>query len=248
MQKGIRAWFGVLMVLGFAHVSHAVTSAEQAERLQLIHSHVLDFRWESAPVRAEESSWNFAGELLWQPTVDHKVGTKSEPVDAPPAIPRPRVQFLSKNGWFVGGSWLPPVEVQKFQANVFGLEGGYIHQVEGFHLGARLAVVSGSLKGPITDPNEKDTFTVENTDLDVALSYPIQSWIPFVGLGAGSLSSTLKIAADGVELEVNSHPYGYAFLGLSYQWTPSLRVTFQQHQTEEFLGHWLAGVSYHWFQ
>ncbi len=225
----------------------AVTFLDQAERLQLVYAHLLDFRPTIAPIIPKKAPWQVGADALVVPVVDNQVGNKDEKISPPGLILRPRGRYFDKSGLFAGASWIPPVEIQNYSANLGSLEIGYQYGFKAFLFRGRGTYSAGSVEGPITDNSSDDKFSLVRTGADVSLGYNHQeksAWIPYVGGGQGHINTELKIEVDGVTIDVNDHSYLYGFVGISFLYRDVYVVSLEQSQSESFLRHIALSLNY----
>ena len=232
----------VMSLLVLAGSARAVTFDEQAERLQLIYSYLLDYRPGQGPVLSRKSRFELALDLTPLPSIDNRVGGKDEPVEPPVVIPRPRVRFHFPSGVVLGASYTPPVEVSGYQAELWAVEAGYRIPLGNWRLGLRAFWLDGEVEGPITDPAQNDNFQLTNSGADAVFGLQMGFWLPYLGLGRGSTSSTLTIQSDGVMLDADGS-YSYLLAGLTVD-AGGLRLTLEQSSTDSVLDHYILSVSW----
>ena len=235
-------WIVVAALAALAPEVRAVTFQDQARRLQLIYSFLLDFRPAQAPLLPSEYTFEIAAELIPNPSVDNRVGGKNEPVDPPPVIPRARARLISPSGWMVGGSYGPPIEFADFSAEWIAVEGGFRFELGPVISEARGFFISGDVEGPITEPGTKDDFSFENHGADVRAGISLSSLTVYGGLGLGRTSSELTITSDGSTISVDTD-YSYLLAGASWELDPLL-LSFEQSRTEGFLNHVTLSAAY----
>ncbi len=227
----------------FPEISLADTTfPEQAERLQLVNAHLLDFRPNGAPFVLDRK-WGIGLDLLVWPSIDDRVGNKDEDIDAPSVVPRPRARYHFNEGMFIGAAWLPPLEVKKFRANMFSLESGVNYAFSPFSLGLRVFAADGSVRGPVTDKDKRDIFYINRTGFDATAGYRYQAWTPYIGVGTGHLNTEFTIVVDGVDLKIENAAYLYSLIGVSYT-TGTFIFTAEQYQTDTFLHHFALSLNY----
>ena len=131
------------------------TFQEQAARLQNINAFLQDFRPGTAPERVSKNRLELAFELYPQPDLDTRVGRKDEPIDPPSVVPRVRARYLLKNGLFLGGSAVPGIEFQDYDADTVAAEVGYRFKLGKTTLQLRASYSDGDITGPITEIDAK---------------------------------------------------------------------------------------------
>ena len=110
--RSVALWIMAAAIICFAQQAQAVTFQEQARRLQFIYSFLLDFRPGQAPLVPSGHLFDISAEIIPNPQVDNRVGSKNEPVNPPPLVPRFRVRYIATFGLMVGGSYNPPLEAR----------------------------------------------------------------------------------------------------------------------------------------
>lgn len=232
----------ILGVVLWAAPAAAVTFDQQAERLQLIYSYLLDYRPMQGPVLSRQGSFELALEFTPLPSIDNRVGAKDEPVNPPPVIPRPRARYHSASGLVLGVSYTPPLEVSGYEAEMAALEAGFRWPMGNWRAGLRGFALDGEVRGPITDPVSADRFQLTNIGVDALAGLQIGFWLPYGGVGRGTTSSTLTIRSDQVMLDADKS-FTYLLAGLTADFD-SLRFTFEQYRTDTVLDHYSISLSW----
>ena len=241
--RRVALWLASLLLLGLlcADRAQAVTFLEQAERLQVINAFLLDLRPGQAPVPVTAPTLDLGVELLPPPSINPKGGSKEEPIDTPPVVPRVRVRFLWPWGLMLGATANPPVPVLGFTATWLGAEAGLRTALGPLHGELRLFTMQATVLGPITEREAQDEFRMANRGSDVRLGAVLGPVSAYAGVGRGSTDTELHVEADGALLTA-SQDYGYWLAGVSAELAGWL-LTFEQNRTEDFLYHFLLGAS-----
>ena len=232
----------ILSLLAWAVPLPAVTFDQQAERLQLIYTYLLDYRPVQGPVLSRKSTFELALELTPTPSIDNRVGAKNEPVDPPALIPRPRARFHFASGMVLGAAYTPPIEVSGYQAELAAVEAGFRFPLGNWRVGLRAYGLDGKVVGPITEPSVADRFQFTNLGADALFGLQMGFWLPYLGVGRGTTRSTLEIESDGVKLMEDSG-YTYLLAGLTVD-MENLRFTVEQSSTESVLDHYTISLSW----
>lgn len=231
----------VLGVLMWPDAASAVTFDQQAERLQLINSYLLDFRPAQGPVLSRDNGIEVGFDLIPVPSIDSRVGAKDEPVEPPEIIPRPRARYHSESGMVLGLSYIPPVELDGYAASLGAVEAGFRFPLGNWRMGLRAYAMDGEVDGPVTDPVISDDFQITNYGGDGLFGLQIGFWLPYLGAGRGKTSSTLTIKSDGVKLKAE-RSYSYFMAGLTVD-MGILRFTLEQSSTDSVLDHFTLSLS-----
>jgi hypothetical protein len=220
---------------GFPQRALAVTAPQQIHRLLQVYAALLDYRPGRAPLVGEWGQFEVGIEALPMPSVDTRVGAKTEPVHPPPLVPRPRAQVGLGAGFTLGGLYVPPVPVSGYSAQLAGVELQYGLRWGDFTGGVRAFTIQGELDGPFTDPSASDVYTLENSGADLRLGYVLGEWTAYAGGGSGQSKTSLKILSDG-SINRFDFSYGYLFGGVAWQ-RDHWRIMFEQEKTEDYLNH-----------
>lgn len=120
-------WIGVLLLTAWGLFVHAraglaVTAPQQIHRLLQVYSALLDYRAGQPPLVGAWGKLELGLEVIPMPTIDSRVGAKTEPPNPMPLIPRPRALFGLGAGFTVGGLFVPPVTVMGNSALLTGFD------------------------------------------------------------------------------------------------------------------------------
>lgn len=214
----------------------AVTSEEQADRLQQIYGFLLDYRSNAAPLPEDPGTFDVQVDLLLMPSIDNRIGSKNEPVDTLPVVPRLRGRLHLPYGLVVGLAGSPGIPTGSQTATFLQGEVDWRHDADHLLYGLRASSSSWKVVGKITTKTYDDTFRIQERNVDVRLGWKTGEWIPYAGLGLGQQSTYLLIGEDSVSLSLVNQAYDYRFAGVERRgdhWDFSL----EQHQTEDFLQH-----------
>lgn len=237
-----RALLVFLALAWLAPRAEAATFVEQAERLELIYTFLLDFRPGRAPADPGEDAVELALEALPVPTIDNRVGAKDEPIDSPSVIPRFRVRRFYPSGFMVGVTYNPPVEVEGFEAEWKGVEIAYRFSLAALRAELRGYFMTAEIEGPITDPNSKDLFEFTTQGADLRFALPLAALKLYAGAGQGSAEATQTVVSDAARIDT-SGGYSYLLGGVSLE-GKAFTFTFEQSRSEDFLDHFILGISY----
>ena len=218
------------------------TFQEQAARLQNINAFLQDFRPGTAPELVQVNRLELAFELYPQPSLDTTVGRKDEPVDPPSVVPRVRARYVMKNGLFAGGSIVPGIEYQDYEADTIAAEVGYRFKMGKTTFQVRASYSDGDVQGPITEIDVKDDFSFTNTSYDLAAGRTFGAFQVYGFLGAIDTDTELDIQSDGVHLE-NTESTWYAGLGATYAWR-AFAFTLEQNATDDYLANIILSAAY----
>ncbi|MDJ0842273.1 MAG: hypothetical protein QNK37_37575 [Acidobacteriota bacterium] len=218
------------------------TFQEQAARLQNINAFLQDFRPGTAPERVGKSRLELAFELYPQPDLDTRVGRKDEPIDPPSVVPRVRARYLLKNGLFLGGSAVPGIEFQDYDADTVAAEAGWRFKFGDTTLQLRASYSDGDITGPITETDAMDDFTFTNYSYDLAAARTFGAFHVFGFVGSIDTDTELDIESDGVHLE-NTESTWYAGLGVTWDWR-ALAFTLEQDFTDDYLANVIVSAAY----
>ena len=221
--------------------ARAVTFSEQAERLQLIYAFLLDFRPGQAPLTPPRNELEIGLDLTAVPSINNRIGAKTEPVEPPAVIPRPRLRYLSSGGLMAGATYVPGLEFSGYQADLAGGEVGFRSSLGGTLWGVRAFALSGTIRGAITSPTVEDDFEVNLTGADLLLGWEFGAWLPYLGGGRGKAETTLFVISDGVVLKT-AGDYSYLLAGVTLA-LDGFRITIEQSRSEDFLDHVTLGIS-----
>ena len=230
-----------LMIASFAAFSQT-TFEEQAARLQDINAFLLDMRPGTAPVKPDRISFSATLDLTPQPDLDTRVGNKDEKVDPPSVVPRLRLRMESPFGLFVGGTYVPGMELDGYEADYYGLEAGYRFKISNLHGQLRGAYLDGDVTGPVTEEESDDFFTFQSSGFDFSLGYIRKAFCFYGFAGHGSVDTTLDIQSDGVRL-TNDNQEMYGGLGINWRHN-RWELTLEQNVTGDFLRHLVLSVGY----
>lgn len=237
----MRVWLFVLGLAGLTAVAQT-TFQEQAERLQNINAYLIDFRAASAPVVMEEFTIEAVLDVTPQPSIDNRVGVKSENIDAPNVVPKLRGRFYWANGLMVGVAYAPGIDFQGYKAEFIAAELGWRMDFSGWTAGLRGSYIDGDVEGPVTEADLDDLFTFTNMGLDLSLA---RRWNAFVGygfVGLNDIETELDVTLDGAHLVSEDDAlYG----GLGVQWaTQKWSVNLEQNFTDSYLRHLTLSLGY----
>lgn len=232
--------FVLLTLSGFA--ADGTTFQEQAARLQNINAYLLDYRPASAPDKPTENQFRFSLDLTPQPDVNTRVGDKEEPIDPPSVVPRLRLGYGFKSGLVVSGTYVPGVEYEDYETDMFSLDLGYRFQLGRYQLAARASYSDGEVQGPITDSQINDDFSFTNQGFDLSLGRKVKRFNLYAFVGMNDIETTLDVNADGSHLE-NTDDAVYGGLGGSVQFG-RLVFTLEQNFTDDYLQHVVLNVGY----
>ena len=174
--------------------------------------------------------------------MDNRVGSKNEPVNPPPLVPRFRVRYIAAFGLMVGGSYNPPLEAADFSAEWTAIEAGFRFRIGTVHSELRAFTISAEVEGQITEPASKDRFSFDNEGIDFRLGYSAEPWIVYAGHGRGKTSSRLTVTSDGSSIDADAD-YRYWMAGISWDISPLL-FSLEQGRSEDFFHHVILSVSY----
>lgn len=234
----------VICLMGMALVSlrAQTTFQEQAARLQNVNAYLLDFRLGTAPEPVDGWQFELALEGLPQPSIDVRVGRKNEEIDPPSVVPRLRGRFQLASGLFAGGTYVPGIEYEGYEADYYGVELGKLFSLFGWDWIARASYSDGDVVGPVTETELDDDFTFTNLGIDLTAALPIWRLAIYGTLGYNDIETTLRVRRDGAFLE-NTESTAYAALGLVYRqraWT----FGFEQQFTDDYLQHFSLRTGY----
>jgi hypothetical protein len=235
----------LVALTGIGSPAHAVTFVDQIDRLQAVYGALLDYRPGAPPGPRPPGTVELALEVDPVPSIDSRVGAKTEPVHPPPAIARPRVDWSPSGaleGLRLGAFWIPPLTVETFTANVGGAEAEFGWARAALLFSLRAFTLLGEVTGPITDPHARDRFALDGTGADARAGWREGAWTLYGGLGAGRSHTRLTVVSDGSVTE-HTRGYGYAFAGLAWAQGPWHWVV-EQHQTEDYLSHLVLTATY----
>ncbi len=233
----------LLMLLWCAALSAQTTFQEQTARLMNINAFLQDLRPATAPSPVTSSRLELAFELYPQPDLDTRIGRKDEPVDPPEVVPRLRLRYLWQSGLFAGGTVVPGIEYEGYDADTYAVELGYRFRASNWGLQLRTSYGDGDILGPITETDAEDDFTYTNTGADIAASRSLSENLHIYGFGGWiSADTDLLVASDGAFLEHEESTY-YGGLGLTYDWQ-RLSFTFEQNFTDDYLASLILSATY----
>ncbi len=232
-----KKFFIILFILTiFSKNVLAVTAKEQAQRLQEIYVFLLDYRSLSAPIREDSGKLEVQLEALVMPEVDNQVGTKKEPVDSPPIVPRLRLRYHVPLGFSLGFSGLPGItwDAQKIEFLQFELD--WRNNIGSLLYGLRTYYSKWKIEGEITSKEYQDSFYTNTNGFDVRIGYNLDYFIPYLGIGSGNQTFKLFIGEDDVILRGDNKEYQYVFVGTEIRGS-EWDFIFEQHKSEDFLLH-----------
>lgn len=235
---------GVILIIfvlnGYA--SDGTTFQEQAARLQNINAWLLDYRPATAPVKPSKNQFLVSLDLTPQPDVNTRVGDKEEPISPPSVVPRLRIGYGFKQGWVVSGTYVPSIEYDGYETDLFSLDLGYRFKWKSLNFATRISYSDGDVQGPITDSQIQDDFSFTNQGFDLSVGKTFKN-LHFYGFaGSGHTETALDVNADGSHLE-NTDSALYGGLGASIQ-LRRLVFTLEQNFTDHYLQHLIFNVSY----
>lgn len=219
-----------------ASSAQAVTSEEQADRIQQVYSFILDFRSNAAPLPEESGTLDLQADLLLMPEIDNRVGAKNEPVDTLPVVPRLRGRYHLPFGLVLGLAGSPGIPTGSQTATFWQGELDWRGRAGNLVFGGRTSLSSWKVVGAMTTKEYDDTFRIEQNNLDGRVGWDLGGWIPYAGYGTGQQDLSLLIGEDDVLLELKDQSFAYQFIGLELRWSDWDFVV-EQHQTEDFLQH-----------
>lgn len=219
-----------------ASSASAVTSEEQADRIQQVYAFILDFRSNAAPLPEESGTFVLQADALLMPEIDNRVGAKSEPVDTLPLVPRLRGRYHLPWGLALGVAGSPGIPTGSQTATFAQGELGWRGQTGNLLVGARASLSSWKIVGAMTTKEYDDTFEIQQNNMDLRLGWNLGGWIPYAGYGSGNQDLSLLIGEDDVLLRLPDQSFSYQFVGLELRWSEWDFVV-EQHQTEDFLQH-----------
>ena len=233
----------LLILLGsLSFVMGQTTFTEQAARLQNINAYLLDLRPVSDPARPDRSQIELGLDITPQPDIDTTIGRKEEPLDPPSAVPRLRLRYLSQSGFFAGGTYVPGLEFQDYEADYWAAELGYRFRFRQLHAAVRVSAGDGDVTGPITENDASDFFQFSSRGADISAGIPFRSFHFYGFAGAADIETELDIEADGVNLD-NEDDAIYGGLGVSWR-GKRWGVTIEQNATDSYLKHIVLNLSY----
>ncbi|MCZ6556398.1 MAG: hypothetical protein O7A69_01320 [SAR324 cluster bacterium] len=219
----------------FANCCWAVTSREQTERLLVLNALLFDLKMNGIH---PESGQSLGVDLIHQPEIDDQVGRKDEGIDRPLFVPRPRYKIWIDDN-LLGAALIPPVEVKGMSAFVgsveyalrlnFGKDKSTPAVLRALKFYLRTTLTVGRIEGPIASADQPDQVDLSLATYEAALSYRHSNQlIAFAGMGTGRLDSSIKIAEDGAQIEVNNERFEYVFAGATWRRAGYL-YSFQQN-------------------
>ena len=238
MDRNTQAKFRFIFCLLFFLPSalSAVTAIEQSKRLQLVYTHLLDLRSNSAPHSENAGTLQISAELQPLPAIDARIGAKTEPLAVLPVSGRLRLRGFLLDGWMLGFSGVPGLTVGKQKATALQVETAWRKNWGGLQTGLRFSQSFWKVEGPMTTAKYKDRLENRQQNADLSIGMDWETWQPYVGIGRGILNSNLWIEESQITLKIENHGYTYQFVGvgiLGEAWS----FNFEQHQTENFLLH-----------
>lgn len=219
------------------------TFQEQAARLQNINAYLLDFRPGTAPDKVMRHRLELALDFTPQPSVDTRVGNKDEPVDPPSVVPKVRARYLTRIGVFLGGTYVPGLEFEDYEADYYSLEAGIRRKISLWHWAARIHITDGEVTGPITEIGVKDLFTLDNQGLDFSLGRMFGPIHVYGFAGYTETDTSLEIESDGVQLE-NTDDTIYGGIGGTWRIGRKAAISLEQNFTDDYLKHLVLSLSY----
>jgi len=218
------------------------TFQEQAYRLMSINAFLQDLRPGTAPTAVTRNRFEAAFELYPQPSLDTRIGRKDEPIDPPEVVPRLRLRYLMRSGLFFGGTAVPGIEFEGYDADTYAIEVGIRFAVAAFDWQVRASGGDGDILGPITETDGDDDFSFTNTAADLSVSRSFGNLSVYGFGGVIRAETELEVAADGAFLEHDESTH-YAGLGLTYRWW-RLDLNLEQNFTDDYLASVVVSAAY----
>lgn len=175
-------------------------------------------------------------DLQPMPTIDSRIGAKTEPIETLPVSGRLRFRFFLPGGGMLGISGFPGITIGKQHVSAFQTEAGLRHSWGRLLAGWRVSASSWNVLGPMTTTKYKDRFQTRQQNTDLSAGWDFDGWQPYAGFGFGFLNSDLWIEESQITLKIQNEPYAYQFLGFGMR-LKNWGFHFEQHRTEEFLLH-----------
>jgi hypothetical protein len=207
-----------------------------------INAFLQDLRPTGVPSPVDRSHFEAAFELYPQPSLDTRIGRKDEPVDPPEVVPRLRIRYMSRSGLFAGGTIVPGIEYEGYDADTYALEAGYRFSLARLNWQIRASYGDGDIVGPITETGAEDEFSYTNSAADLAVSRTFGNFGVYGFGGVIRAETELLVAADGGFLEQSETTY-YGGLGLGYD-IQRLRLTVEQNLTDDYLASLVVSAAY----
>jgi hypothetical protein len=176
-------------------------------------------------------------------------GKGAEDVNRLPVLPRPRLGLPLPFGLALQVSWVPPIRVNGVKANLVGVSiGKTFGQLDGFVVGLRGHATFGSVRAPITCPDEAladpasecfggtrsdDRFRPNVIGADLTASWPLAAGrlLPYLGTGYNRMSPRFQVGftnrfnqLDDQRVSVNLDRLA-VFAGLTWRATATLGVS-----------------------
>lgn len=234
--------FALLLFCSCSLAFAQTTFQDQAARLQNINAFLQDFRPVAAPRLFSENVLELYFEAYPQPDIDTTVGRKEEPVNPPEIVPKVRARYLLKNGFFVGGSVVPGIEFEGYDADTVAAEAGWRRGMFNGVVQLRLSYSDGDVVGPVTEETSNDEFSYTNLSADLSYARRIGPLDVYGFLGTIDVETELLVQSDMVLLENTEATY-YAGLGATWQlgrWS----LTAEQNITDDYLANIIVALAY----
>ena len=226
----------LFFILLWPFTSLAVTAIEQSRRLQLVYSHLLDFRSNAAPIYETSGTLEVSVDLQPMPDIDARIGAKTEPVETLPVSGQLRLRGFLFDGWMLGISSVPGLTIGKQKATALQTEMGLRKTWGSIQTGLRVSQSLWKIVGQMTTTRYKDRLENRQQNIDFSLGLDWSFWQPYAGIGRGILNSDFWIEESQITLKIENHVYSYQFVGLGLM-ENTWSFNFEQHRTEDFLLH-----------
>jgi len=204
-------WLCAAALAAFPGAAPAQTMLDQEERLIEIHSLLVALTPGTAPGAYRSGEVSLKLEVIGIPPINGQTGGKTQITasDRTPVFPRPRlaVGLPAPEDFraFVGIAYSPPIPVNGVSSHLGAVDAGFAWAPEGpWSAGVRGHFLVASSKGPVTDPNTKDTLDDVEFGADVAAGYRVGlgsfSLTPYAGVGLTRVNGDFTVTSDGYTL------------------------------------------------
>jgi hypothetical protein len=211
----------------FSPVTELDSNAPEAWALRYFTSASL-FTGAGPAERRAPGALEFGLETIWVPELDQEQrtvgygGTKEEELNRSPVWARLRARVALPAGWELEAGYIPPLEIDGVEANLFALSlGRQLVAAGNFVLGARLHAQRGKAKGDFTckegkdhlfpagsqqnpfgcEAPSKDEVKLDSTGLELTASYDLEGRAP-------TLHAALSYNRMDVEFQVDALTFG----------------------------------------
>jgi hypothetical protein len=224
-------WLCAAALAAFSGAARAQTMLDQEERLIEIHSLLVALTPGNAPGAYRPGDINLRLEVIGIPPINGQTGGKTQITasDRTPVFPRPRLALglpaPEDFRAFAGIAYSPPIPVNDVTSHLAAIEAGIAWAPEGpWSAGVRGHFLIARSKGPVTEPDTRDTLDNIEFGADVSAGYRVGlgsfSLTPYAGVGVTRVNGDFTVTSDGYTL--SSHTTNLGFTG-------GLRLTSGRH-------------------